>query len=393
MKFCISLGFFELKYLFYCLLILIISLYISYFIYTDKEILICEHLILESLCFFLGYLLNFIPFWISHIMSNDKKKSIINKLIKKNTQFIKYVYYKPKEEYLSIKDFIKIFFISIVVFFTEIIDIIQTKKDNNDDDNEIKKYIDNFIIFEYLIVFVITKYGEEVYYKHHYISFLILIFVEVIKAIYFIIKNLYQTFDIIIIALQIIYSILYGIFFLYIKILMKYNFISPPKCNFMIGIINVPLLIIIYFIISLTPLGNKDNEYYLDNIFELFKSENFDSKNVIHLLLLTFVYGLYLFIISKIIYEYTIYHIYIPILIEYFVENIIQNFEIAEKIFLISSFFIELIMILIFIEIIEINFCGLNENLKRNIQSRAMTESSLTIENGDVDSEIDDEDN
>jgi len=37
-------------------------------------------------------------------------------------------------------------------------------------------------------------------------------------------------------------------------------------------------------------------------------------------------------------------------------------------------------MILIFLEIIELNFCGLNENLKRNIEIRAYKESSFTIE-------------
>ena len=50
-------------------------------------------------------------------------------------------------------------------------------------------------------------------------------------------------------------------------------------------------------------------------------------------------------------------------------------------------------MILVFLEIIEIKFCGLNENLKRNIELRSMTESSLDIENDDDDDEIDDERN
>ena len=38
-------------------------------------------------------------------------------------------------------------------------------------------------------------------------------------------------------------------------------------------------------------------------------------------------------------------------------------------------------MILVFLEIIELNFCGLNENLKRNIEIRSYSESSFTIEN------------
>ena len=82
---------------------------------------------------------------------------------------------------------------------------------------------------------------------------------------------------------------------------------------------------------------------------------------------------------------------YLPFLIQYFIENIINNLGIVGNIILISSFLIELIMLLIFIEIIEINFCGFNQNLKKNIELRALTESSLAIENDDDDDEIVDE--
>ena len=86
-------------------------------------------------------------------------------------------------------------------------------------------------------------------------------------------------------------------------------------------------------------------------------------------------------------------HIYIPFLIQYFIENIIKKFKFYEKNFLISCFLIELIMILVFLEIIEINCCGLSENLKRNITSRGRIDSSLVIETEDDDDEINDEKN
>ena len=101
---------------------------------------------------------------------------------------------------------------------------------------------------------------------------------------------------------------------------------------------------------------------------------------------------MYLLLISKIIYDYTIYHIYIPYLIKYFIENIIKNLEFFVNIVLILIFIIELIVILIFLEIIEINFCGLNENLKRNIELRGIKDSSLDNEDDDED-KINDEAN
>ena len=82
-------------------------------------------------------------------------------------------------------------------------------------------------------------------------------------------------------------------------------------------------------------------------------------------------------------YDYTLYHSFIPLLLENFLEDIynqIKDGNINEMIFLISCFLIEFIMILIFTEIVELNFCELNKNLKKNIESRALIESSLENE-------------
>jgi len=201
----------------------------------------------------------------------------------------------------------------------------------------------------------------------------------------------YNTYFIITFALNVAYSTLFGIYYICIKKLMKYKFISPAKCNFMIGIINFPLIILIYLIISFTPFGNIENKYYFDNIFELFNNlRKSDIKTIIILISLPFAYAILLFIINKIIYDYSIFHLYIPILIDYFIENIIKNLGAFENTLLISSFFIELIIILVFIEIIEINLCGLSKNLKRNIDLRGIIDTNLTFENDD-DDDIDDQ--
>jgi hypothetical protein len=79
--------------------------------------------------------------------------------------------------------------------------------------------------------------------------------------------------------------------------------------------------------------------------------------------------------LTKAINDYTLYHIYVPLLLENFAKNIInmtENFDIFITIFLSISFFIELIMILIFLELIEVECCGLNKNVKKNIELRAM---------------------
>ena len=108
---------------------------------------------------------------------------------------------------------------------------------------------------------------------------------------------------------------------------------------------------------------------------------------MIILILFPFVYGILHYILIKTIYDYTIFHMYIPFIIENFIEYIIKNFG-KLNIFLISSFIFELIMILVFLEIIEINCCELNKNLKRNIQLRGTIDSSLAFENDDDNNSI-----
>ena len=299
MKFCISFGKLELKYFFYCVLYVILEIYMYYFIYYDHENIIEKHYLLHSFCFFLGYLLNIIPFWISHKKSKGKEKPLNNKLNKENNYSIDYIYNEPNENSLPKKEILKILFICLILLLADIIENIGYKIENNVY-GEIK-YNDDYFFFEYIIIFVVPKLDKEVYYKHQYISFLILILVEVIKNIYFFIRELYKKTSIISIVLNIIYSILYAIYYLYIKGLMKYKYISPYKCNFMIGVINVPIIILISFIISFTSLGNTNNVYYYDNIFELFKNiGNINAKNIILLIFFPFVIGMYAFILIKI---------------------------------------------------------------------------------------------
>ena len=398
MTFCISFSQFELKYFFYCVFLVILQIYMTYSFYCWEEKIITEHYLMYSFCFFLGYLLNIIPAWISHIQSKENEKQEKN-LEKEKTLSFEYIYNNPNKNYLSSKEILNFLFICLIILLAEIIENIGDKIEIRDitGDNKYcvdQKFSDDYFFIEYLVIFLLPKLGKEVYYKHQYISFFVLILIEIIKNIYFFIKKSYKEYNIISIILNIIYSIFYAIYYIYIKGLMKYKYISPYKCNYMIGIINVPIIILLYFIISFTPLGNnnKDNEYYYDNIFEFFKDfRNIEAKTAIKLISLPFVFGMYAFIYIKIIYDYSIFHMYIPFLIQYFIENVIKNFELLEKVFLISSFFIELIMILVFLEIIEINYCGLNKNLKRNIQSRGKIDSSLAIENDDDDDEIEDE--
>jgi len=385
MKLYISLGIFNIKCILYYALFTIFQLYKILVYYYDKNNgkILNNNKLFYSFCYFLGYLLNIFPALNSQRNSKTKANILINESKGEMPQSIKYIYNKTFVKNLSTKDIIIFFIICFILLLTDCIENISSIIINKHKDEENKnKYEEDFIFIEFVVIFLLSKFSKEVFYNHQKISFLILIFVEIIKTIFLLRgKYSFQFEDFFLILLNIIYSILFAIFYIYMKELMKYKYISPYKSNFMIGLINLPIIIIIYIIISFTPLGEKGNDYYYDSIFELFK--NFGQINVINIILLItlpFVYGIILLLTNKIIYNFTIYHIYIPSLLDNFITIISKDSELIEKLFLSICFFVELLMILVFLEIIELNFCGLNKNLKRNIEIRAYNESSFTIE-------------
>ena len=446
MKFCFSFGMFDIKYFFFCVLFVILEICINLFIYKDdKEDLLNKHILLDPFCNYAGCLMNIFLALINNKFSRKKSKPIPNKLKEENTQAIEYIFNNPYDKYLSKKDFLKFFGICIFLIITDLIQIIMDlniiRDDKYDKGNKIDYinmnmnnteivngtenttkpakfvYEDDYLFWEFLIIFILPLLLTDiVYYKHQKITFIILTLLEFSKSFYF--NFIYDKFcwsDIWIIVLNIISAILYSTFFVYIKGLMKYKFISPYKCCFMIGMINVPLIIIIYFILSLLDYWEileicKNKTNFCFNIFKLFSTGLLtDINNIFRLIIFILIYGILMALLTKTINDFTLYHIYVPFLMENFIKNIYNSInkyieyiesnnisidELKKKqigiiIFLIISFFIELIMILIFLEIIEVKFCGLDKNLKKNIELRAITDSTICLD--DINDGFDDE--
>ena len=347
MVFCISVGTFDIKYFIYCALIAISELYINFVIYKYDETILNDHQIFGIFCYYFGYLLNIIPTW---FVNQDYLDNI------------------PDDKKLSIKDILKFFIIYTILLLIEVIEIISNAIDS--DDEQKLGYKDGYLLFLILIMFILPKFiSKIVFYKHQKISFIGFILIEVIKSIvFFIKKSNFQINDFLIIILNIFFSLLLAVYYIYIGRLMKYKYISPYKCSFLVGVGFVPLIIIIYFIISFT------NDF--DNIFDLFKDfEDLKLSNTILLISYPLASGLLGLLLFKTINDFTLFHLNIPFIIKKFIREVTRGEE--NIFFLISSFSLELIMIFVFLEIIEINFCGLNENLKKNIKKRAISESSL----------------
>ena len=121
MKFCISFGKFELKYLLYCVLIVIIGMYTNRFVYYfEAGNIFLDNLLFHSSCFFLGYLLNIIPTLIIHIKSNENH--IINIFKEEDIQSIEYIYNKSDKKYLSLIRILKFCFLCLIQLFKDLIE-------------------------------------------------------------------------------------------------------------------------------------------------------------------------------------------------------------------------------------------------------------------------------
>ena len=214
------------------------------------------------------------------------------------------------------------------------------------------------------------------------------------------------------------------------KSLINKKFISIDIILILMGIFGLILNIILLFISSLIPCGKgdfpksmcssvKDMEikeenissnvsiYYFDNFLryivsirdDLFPKDNGyrirKPKDIILEIIFSFlmsVFGFYKMRFDlSIIKELGVFHLLIPeviyqfvidcyIIIYKIVNNLIDNTQITPFIFIIISELSALIGILIYLELIELRFCKLDKNIKRNISKRAIEDVEAVIE-------------
>ena len=209
--------------------------------------------------------------------------------------------------------------------------------------------------------------------------------------------------------IQLIIAFIDCIFLGYISGLMKYKYFSIFKCCYIFGFINVPITMVIYFIVSYIPCKTfycdveYENKFYFDNIYSLFKGE-INPIEIITYIIYSIIQGGFSVLINETINKYTIFHIFFIYQILEFINDVItrfinetpfSNFFIWKSILVIGLGLIEILCTLVFLEIIELNFCGLDKNLRKKIMNRALIDSEISLINvnieDDEDKQINDE--
>ena len=205
-------------------------------------------------------------------------------------------------------------------------------------------------------------------YKHHYICIIIFIVAGIIFDSYLGVYSLSNNKDmnhIKFLILRFLGEIIFSLIIVINKYIMEKKFCSPYELCFYQGFIGL-FLTTIYLLIFPKNFTN----YW----------ENIKSKEVFLFSAFVIIEFLYNIIILITINYYTAFHILICIIISEFQPffedsgNFGWTFSIAIIIYTFVFF-----VLLIFIEVFELNFCGLQVNTKRNIAERAEKEKKLNL--------------
>ena len=410
MKFPLSFGKIEIKY------ILMIGFAISfyflgklYFLYSDEKFDILkvdkedkeekkdkkgrdytQNILLKSLLKYIGFSLMIIGDIIIKKLSFKNKKNDIDKKILLSKE---YNLTKEDSKYLiKKKDILFIILISLAHLADDFLAIL-IKRLINETSIDIDE---RYNISEFIFLFFTSLYIFKIhYYKHQYISIIIIISLEIFR--YIIKEDEYNDF-IEKTGLQMIRAIIDSLFIGYSKGLMEYKFFSPYKALYIFGFINGIIMIIIYCIVSFKPVKNDDffcclkyeNKCYIDNFKSIFKGFNFIQ--FLGLFLNMISVGATQLLFNAISNDFTICHIFI-----YYTVNslykIIKTFNDYKKVFplLIISNIFEIFTIFVFLEIIVINLWGLNKNIKINIEKRALLDIETNERNINNSFDINDE--
>lgn len=371
MTMLISCGKFDKKYLCYILSLIIyyaISLSFNLIIITSNKeqqlnVSLKKNLLVSLFLEYFGLSLCFIPELIRKNNSSFKARNDIN-------------YGK-----MTIKDIFNFGIISLTSLISNFAYIFHQKFKQT---NPILLNINNYIVFFIILYILSLFYFKWNYYNHQYIPFFILIIILISRYIYEI--YLFSNFNIKIQDILIELSLnsitfLFKAFYIGFtkKILMENYYFSPYKVCYVFGIINGLIISFLLLILSLAPCNKGffcsveyNEQYYFDNIFNFFNENTFAQ---ISLYLFVYITKTVVYIlINMVIQNYSICHIFLLYEIIEFIPKIVAFISaiLEPKIMVFFiSYFLEVILVLIFLEKIELNFCGLNKNLKKNIQKRA----------------------
>ena len=382
-----SFGKVNLKIYIYIILYAIIELLFclsSLYFQKNKCDEINNVFINKIISFGFGVIIGIPVFILKNIQSKNKNNE------KKSKSQITYIFYNPYKQLSSRKLLISIFLITIYYIYSISCDLF-SKSHQEILDYGSNEYYGSMDIF---YLYLIYKFKHKiVFYKHQYLALIIIVLMELIR--YFLKVYLFEGVGLnFTCGLSLIPLIVFPVFDTlenyFLKYFMEYYYYSPIFICFLRGTV--------YAIISIILLSiflNIDCTGFIWNFCLLLSEKKMISAYAILIYIAKSILSLSCtFFKLLVMNNFTIFHIIIlctiNTLIVSIVDLIISPSSDYEIIMIIITFLIEILSVFIFLEIIELNFCGLNHNLRKNIISRSIDEDKLIYEINDDADEVDD---
>ena len=306
----------------------------------------------------------------------NKKETNENELkdSKRKGKELKLIYNKSKK--VNIKEPLNLILMILLELIYDTSLLAYQKKEEEQSElviAEIYKFMDILFLLIFFRVF-----HKILFYKHQYISLIIIILTGLarfFRVFEYFFHEEGKEFGIITLGFIILLPLIDSVKIYIIQKYMKYNYYSPYFILFLIGVT--------YLIVSLIILIIFKNINCSTEICKSLSEINIESNKVVNYILIilySLFYGLEHFIKFYTMYTFSAFHY---ILISTFGEIIqfgykmILNFDTTDLIVNLVTYSVEIFAVLVFIETIELNFCGLNMNLKKNIIFRADNELYL----------------
>lgn len=355
------------------ILIIVGGLVYSLHLYIESESEIFggntnEFPVIYTMMYSICLCLSFSLLLIFNVYSKKKKDKITSSLIEDKGNIIFEKNDTIKKKIISWKEkLLWIFLVSIIDYIAYLFSSIYWLDNGN--------YVDTLqtnIIFMSIFAYLILKLKLH---KHHYLC----ISVIIIRSIaYTIIFNVYKKDpskknDIVPYIVSFVTEIVFSLTYVMSKYFMLIKYIHPFEIMFFEGIFE--LFFSIMTLIISSSIGKLDN---ISHFLEKFKY--MEVFILISWIIVNFIYHAILF---KVIDIFSPFYIHISILLSEFLSFFfkLDGLSIGQLIFYIISFIVCPFMILVFLEIIELNFCGLSEMTAKNIELRALLDSAINDEN------------
>ena len=241
---------------------------------------------------------------------------------------------------------------------------------------------------EIIFIVIISKFLLKTQlYIHHYIGLIILVIASLSIDIPFNL-SLFKP-KILFIVIYLLFIIVDANFITYEKYMMDKLYYSPFVIVFSIGILF--LSVSIFFTIYILMVGNSlydGKKYTLQSFSDYFEEKGYKTTVIYMFYCSSFRFVLNILKILT-IYYFTQNHIYTSYTFIKLVDLLIMK-KTNYKYFSIILFIPQFLGLLIFLEIIELNFCKLNKNTKINIEKRELKED-LNDDDDQNDEDIDPE--